>query len=58
LVRDQGARLQPPRRHLYATPLVLSGKEPMVSFTFDDIPDTAADIAAPMIEEYGGRATF
>jgi peptidoglycan/xylan/chitin deacetylase (PgdA/CDA1 family) len=45
-------------RHLYATPLVLSGHDPMVSFTFDDIPDTAASIAAPMIEEYGGRATF
>jgi peptidoglycan/xylan/chitin deacetylase (PgdA/CDA1 family) len=45
-------------RHLYATPLVLSGHDPMVSFTFDDIPDTAAKIAAPMIEEYGGRATF
>ena len=32
-------------RHLYATPLVLSGHDPMVSFTFDDIPDTAASIA-------------
>ena len=45
-------------RHFYATPLVLSGNDPMVSFTFDDIPDTAASIAAPMIEQYGGRATF
>jgi peptidoglycan/xylan/chitin deacetylase (PgdA/CDA1 family) len=43
-------------RHLYATPLVLSGHDPMVSFTFDDIPDTAASIAAPMIEEYGADA--
>lgn len=45
-------------RHLYATPLMLSGTDPMVSFTFDDIPDTAARIAAPMIEEHGARATF
>ena len=30
----------------------------MVSFTFDDIPDTAANVGAPMIEEYGGRGTF
>ena len=45
-------------RHLYASPLVLSGTDPMVSFTFDDIPETAATIAAPLIEEYGGRGTF
>jgi peptidoglycan/xylan/chitin deacetylase (PgdA/CDA1 family) len=45
-------------RHLCATPLKLSGTDPMVSFTFDDIPESAASIAAPMIEEYGGRATF
>ncbi|MBV8927372.1 MAG: polysaccharide deacetylase family protein [Bradyrhizobium sp.] len=45
-------------RHLYATPMVLSGEAPMVSFTFDDIPDSAARAGAPMIEEHGGRATF
>ena len=45
-------------RHLYTAPLVLPGNDPMVSFTFDDIPDTAASVAAPMVEEYGGRATF
>jgi hypothetical protein len=33
---------------------VLSGKDPMVSFTFDDIPDSAANVGAPMLEEYGG----
>ena len=30
----------------------------MVSFTFDDIPDSAANVGAPMLEEYGGRGTF
>ena len=45
-------------RHLLATPLALSGKYPMVSFTFDDIPDSAANVGAPMLEEYGGRGTF
>ena len=30
----------------------------MVSFTFDDIPDSAADVGATMLEEYGGRGTF
>lgn len=45
-------------RHLRATPLAWPGKQPMVSFTFDDVPDSAADVAAPMLEEYGGRGTF
>jgi peptidoglycan/xylan/chitin deacetylase (PgdA/CDA1 family) len=45
-------------RHLNATPLVLSGAKPMVSFTFDDIPDSAAEVAAPMLEEHDGRGTF
>jgi peptidoglycan/xylan/chitin deacetylase (PgdA/CDA1 family) len=39
-------------------PLALSGAHPMVSFTFDDIPDSAAKVAAPMLEEHGGRGTF
>jgi peptidoglycan/xylan/chitin deacetylase (PgdA/CDA1 family) len=30
----------------------------MVSFTFDDVPDSAASVGAPMLEEHGGRATF
>jgi peptidoglycan/xylan/chitin deacetylase (PgdA/CDA1 family) len=45
-------------RHLNASPLTLSGVQPMVSFTFDDIPDSAAEVAAPMLEEHGGRGTF
>jgi peptidoglycan/xylan/chitin deacetylase (PgdA/CDA1 family) len=45
-------------RHLHAAPLRLSGTGPMVSFTFDDVPESAASIGAPMLEEYGGRATF
>ena len=45
-------------RHLRATPLAWPGTQPMVSFTFDDIPDSVADAAAPMMEEYGGRGTF
>ena len=45
-------------RHLNATPLTLSGAQPLVSFTFDDIPDSAAEVAAPMLEEHGGRGTF
>ena len=45
-------------RHFRSTPLRLSGKAPMVSFTFDDVPRSAAIVGAPMLEEYGGRATF
>jgi len=45
-------------RHFLATPFAWSGMQPMVSFTFDDIPDSAARVAAPMLEEYGARGTF
>jgi peptidoglycan/xylan/chitin deacetylase (PgdA/CDA1 family) len=45
-------------RHLRTAPLQLAGTGPMVSFTFDDVPESAASIGAPMLEEYGGRATF
>jgi peptidoglycan/xylan/chitin deacetylase (PgdA/CDA1 family) len=45
-------------RHLFAAPLRLKGGRPMVSFTFDDIPMSAATIGAPMLEECGGRGTF
>ena len=30
----------------------------MVSFTFDDIPLSAATVGAPMLEDFGGRGTF
>ncbi len=45
-------------RHFRAAPLRLPGNAPMVSFTFDDVPKSAAIVGAPMLEEYGGRATF
>jgi peptidoglycan/xylan/chitin deacetylase (PgdA/CDA1 family) len=44
--------------HLFAAPLQLNGKQPMVSFTFDDIPVSAATVGAPMLQDYGGRGTF
>ncbi|MFT4120711.1 MAG: polysaccharide deacetylase family protein [Bradyrhizobium sp.] len=31
---------------------------PMVSFTFDDAPDSAAGLGASLLEEHGGRGTF
>jgi peptidoglycan/xylan/chitin deacetylase (PgdA/CDA1 family) len=45
-------------RHLFAAPLQLKSRQPMVSFTFDDIPLSAATVGAPMLEAFGGRGTF
>jgi peptidoglycan/xylan/chitin deacetylase (PgdA/CDA1 family) len=45
-------------RHLRPAPLQLAGNAPMVSFTFDDVPKSAATLGAPLLEEYGGRGTF
>jgi peptidoglycan/xylan/chitin deacetylase (PgdA/CDA1 family) len=45
-------------RHLGTAPFRLRNKNPMVSFTFDDIPKSAAVIGAPMLEEYNARGTF
>src|SRR5258708_4124551 len=45
-------------RHLCATPFRLQNTSPMVSFTFDDAPKSAATIGAPMLEEHGAHGTF
>jgi peptidoglycan/xylan/chitin deacetylase (PgdA/CDA1 family) len=45
-------------RHLRAQPFKLNNNSPMVSFTFDDAPVSAATRGAGMIEEYNARATF
>ena len=45
-------------RHLFAAPMQLKSGQPMVSFTFDDIPLSAATVGAPMLEQAGGRGTF
>jgi peptidoglycan/xylan/chitin deacetylase (PgdA/CDA1 family) len=45
-------------RHLHATPFKLRNERPMVSFTFDDAPVSAATIGARLIEEYTARGTF
>ncbi len=45
-------------RHFCAAPFQLSGTGPMVSFTFDDVPKSAATVGAPIIEEYNARGTF
>jgi peptidoglycan/xylan/chitin deacetylase (PgdA/CDA1 family) len=45
-------------RHLFAAPMQLKTARPMVSFTFDDIPASAATVGAPMLEDFGGLGTF
>jgi peptidoglycan/xylan/chitin deacetylase (PgdA/CDA1 family) len=45
-------------RHLCAAPFQLPDGRPMVSFTFDDVPKSAATVGAPMLEEYNARGTF
>jgi peptidoglycan/xylan/chitin deacetylase (PgdA/CDA1 family) len=45
-------------RHFFAVPHRLPANNPMVSYTFDDIPDSAANVGAPMLEQFGGRGTF
>jgi peptidoglycan/xylan/chitin deacetylase (PgdA/CDA1 family) len=44
--------------HFGASPHRLPAHAPMVSFTFDDAPDSAASQGAALIEEYGGRGTY
>ena len=45
-------------RHLRAAPFRLHNTSPMVSFTFDDIPESAATVGASILEEYNARGTF
>jgi peptidoglycan/xylan/chitin deacetylase (PgdA/CDA1 family) len=45
-------------RHLPLAPRLMRNREPLVSFTFDDVPDSAHTTGAAMIEAYGARGTF
>jgi peptidoglycan/xylan/chitin deacetylase (PgdA/CDA1 family) len=45
-------------RHLCTVPFRLRNKRPMVSFTFDDTPKSAAAVGVPMLDAYNARATF
>lgn len=45
-------------RHLRRVPFRLRNTGPMVSFTFDDVPKSAATVGAPMLAEYDARGTF
>ena len=45
-------------RHFRVQPFQLRNKAPMVSFTFDDIPKSAATTGAGILEHHGVRGTF
>lgn len=45
-------------RYYRPSQMPLNLSQGLVSFTFDDIPDNAALIGAPILEKYGGRGTF
>lgn len=45
-------------RHLPAPGLRVTAKTPIVSFTFDDVPDTAKHNGARLLEDHGVRGTF
>jgi hypothetical protein len=47
-----------PARHLMAAPHRLPVNQPMVSFTFDDVPESAATVGAPMLKDFHGHGTF
>jgi peptidoglycan/xylan/chitin deacetylase (PgdA/CDA1 family) len=44
--------------HLRVEPFRLRNETPMVSFTFDDIPKSAATTGAGILEDHGVRGTF
>jgi peptidoglycan/xylan/chitin deacetylase (PgdA/CDA1 family) len=45
-------------RHICTAPFRLRNKGPMVSFTFDDTPKSAAAVGVPILDAYHARATF
>ena len=45
-------------RHFCKSPFRLRNQSPMVSFTFDDTPKSAAAGGGPILDAYDARATF
>jgi len=46
------------RRNLFAKERRMRNARPIVTFTFDDFPRSAATRGAPILERYGARGTF
>jgi peptidoglycan/xylan/chitin deacetylase (PgdA/CDA1 family) len=45
-------------RHYRSKPFVMRNSAPLVSFTFDDVPDSAYTNGASILEQHGLRGTF
>ena len=45
-------------QHFCTTPFKLRNTRPIVSFTFDDCPESAAAAGAPILDQYDAKATF
>ena len=45
-------------RYFCTTPFKLRNARAMVSFTFDDFPDSAADVGVPILDRHDAKATF
>ncbi|HSZ97370.1 MAG TPA: polysaccharide deacetylase family protein [Bradyrhizobium sp.] len=45
-------------RYFCTTPFKLRNPRAMVSFTFDDFPDSAADVGVPILDRHDAKATF
>jgi len=45
-------------RQVRTKPLALTNLPPMVSFTFDDVPSSACERGARILEDHGARATY
>ena len=57
--RDLGARLARRRVQNHAArPALLRPARPLISFTFDDFPKSAARTGAALLDRVGGRGTF
>ena len=45
-------------RYFRTTPFRLRNTHPMVSFTFDDFPESAATVGGPILDRYQAKATY
>ncbi len=45
-------------RNIHTKTLAMRNAQPLVTFTFDDVPASACSIGAMMLEQYGARGTY
>jgi peptidoglycan/xylan/chitin deacetylase (PgdA/CDA1 family) len=45
-------------RYFRTAPFKIRNERPIVSFTFDDFPESAASAGVPILDRFGAKATF